>query len=112
MEREYKIEDDLPLMESISHFAHIACKEELVYKFIEILKRIEMSDVVYLQDLTFIEKEFKCPTRNQLVKGSVYYLGCEIIKKTELNRFLGVSKRNNVVKLSFNKLRNAINALW
>jgi hypothetical protein len=71
-----------------------------------------MSDIVYLQDLIFIEKEFNCPIRDQLVKGSGYYLGYEITKKTELNRFLGASRRNNIAKLSFNKLRNAINALW
>ena len=112
MEREYEIEDDLPLMASINHFAQIANNRERIYKFIETLRRIEIRDVVYLQDLIFIENEFKCPIREKRVKGSEYYLGYRITKKAELNRFLGVSRRNHVAKLSFTKLRNAINALW
>lgn len=112
MEKEYILEEDLPLMQSIDHFAKLANKEDYKYKFIEILKQIESNDIVYLKDLMLIEKEFKCPIRDQLVKGSGFYLGCEITKKSELNRFLGSPRGKNVNKLSFNRLRNAIVALY
>lgn len=112
MENEYKLEDDLPLMESINHFVALSGKEDYKYKFIEILKRIEYEEVVYSEDLTLIEKEFKCPIRDQLVKYSRVYLGCDITKKSELNRFLGPpNKKSKVNKLSFNRLRSAINGL-
>jgi len=113
MDENYKIETDIPLMQSIDHFAKLANKEDYKYKFIEIMKRIEYEDVVFLNDLKLLENEFKCPIRIQLVKGSIYYLGAEITKITELNRFLGRGRgKSKSYKLDFNRLRNAINAIW
>ena len=51
MEDKYKIENDYPLMESINHYAKISNREDYKYKFIEIMKRIEAEDIVFLSDL-------------------------------------------------------------
>ena len=40
---EYTIENDYPLMESINHYAKISNNDDYRYKFIEIMKRIELS---------------------------------------------------------------------
>lgn len=111
MEKEYKLEEDLSLMDSIDHFAKTANNENYKYKFKEIMKRIEYEDSVFLSDLMLLEKEFNCEIRKQLIKGSEFYLGVEINKLSELNRFLGDSK-NKTYKLTFNTLRKAIIALW
>ncbi|MCE5174721.1 MAG: hypothetical protein ABFC90_09825 [Bacteroidales bacterium] len=113
MNKEYRIEDDCPLMLSIDHFAKLANNENYMHKFIEIMKRIEYEDYVFLKDLILLEKEFSCPIRTQLVKGSGFYLGVEINKISELNRYLGRgSGKTKAYKLTFNALRNAINAIW
>ena len=111
MEDKYKIENDYPLMESINHYAKISNREDYKYKFIEIMKRIEAEDIVFLSDLKLLEKEFNCPIRAQLVKGSGYYLGEQITQISEINRFLGrrIGKYKDY-KLDFNHFRNAINA--
>ena len=88
---EYTIENDYPLMESINHYAKISNNDDYKYKFIEIMKRIETEDVVFLSDLLLLETEFKCPIRVQL------------------GRRIG---KNRDRKLDFNHLRNAINATW
>lgn len=113
MEEKYILEDDYPLTESINHYAKLSNKENYKYKFIEIMKRIASEDIVYLADLRLIEKEFNCPIRAQLIKGSGWYLGIEISKISEINCFLGrrIGKYKNY-KLGFNRLRNAINATW
>lgn len=112
MDENYKIETDIPSMQSIEHFAKIANKEDYKYKFIEIMKRIEYEDIVFPYDFKILEKEFNCPIRAQLVKGSIYYLGTEITKVSELNCFLGrVRGKSKTYKLDFNRLRNAINAI-
>ena len=109
MEREYKIEDDYPMMETIDHYAKISNNEDYKYKFIEIIKRIEVEDVVFLSDLKLLETEFKCPIRDRLVRGSGYYLGEQITHISEINRFLGrrIGKYKDC-KLGFNRFRNAI----
>ena len=110
---EYTIENDSPLMESINHYAKISNNDDYRYKFIEIMKRIEAEDVVFLSDLLLLETEFKCPIRVQLVKGSVFYLREQISRISEVNRFLGRRiGKNRDRKLDFNHLRNAINATW
>lgn len=76
-------------MESINHYAKISNNDDYKYKFIEIMKRIETEDVVFLSDLLLLETEFKCPIRVQLVKGSVFYLREQISRISEVNRFLG-----------------------
>lgn len=109
MEDEYQIENDYPMMESINYYAKISNNENYKYKFIEIIKRIAVEDIVFLSDLKLLEKEFKCPIRERLVKGSVFYLGEQITQISELNRFLGrkIGKYKNC-KLGFNRFRNAI----
>ena len=110
---EYTIENDYPLMESINHYAKISNNDDYRYKFIEIMKRIEAEDVVFLSDLLLLETEFKCPIRVQLVKGSVFYSREQISRISEVNRFLGRRiGKNRDRKLDFNHLRNAINATW
>lgn len=111
MGEEYEIEDDYPLMESINYYAKISNHENYKYKFIEIMKRIEAENIVFLADLKLLETEFKCPIRAQLVKGSGFYLGEQITQISEVNRFLGrrIGKYKDC-KLGFNRLRNAINA--
>nr|WP_320058205.1 hypothetical protein [uncultured Bacteroides sp.] len=113
MSEEYIFEDDYPLTESINHYAKLSNNEDYKYKFIEIMQRIASEEVVYIADLKLLEKEFKCPIRAQLTKGSGCYLGVEISKLSELNRFLGrrIGKYKDC-KLGFNRLRNAINATW
>ena len=81
---EYTIENDYPLMESINHYAKISNNDDYRYKFIEIMKRIEAEDVVFLSDLLLLETEFKCPIRVQLVKGSVFYLREQISRISEV----------------------------
>ena len=113
MDKEYNIEDDCPLMMSIDHFVKLSNNENYKYKFIEIMRRVEYEDVVFLTDLILLEKEFNCPIRAELIKGSEYYFGVEISKKSELNRFLGRGRgKTKAYKLTFNVLRNAINATW
>lgn len=113
MKEEYIMENDYPLMESINHYVKIANNEDYKYKFIEIMKRIEAEDIVFLSDLKLLEKEFKCPIRVQLLKGSGWYLGQQITQISEVNRFLGrrIGKYKDC-KLGFNGFRNAINATW
>lgn len=113
MEREYILEDDYPLTESIKHYAKISNREDYKYKFIEIMNRMASEDIVYLADLKLIEKEFKCPVRKQIVRGSVWYLGCEINNITELNRSFGERRGKwKNYKIGFNTIRSAINATW
>ena len=113
MDQGYKLEDDSSLMASINHFAKLANNESYKYKFIEIMNQMEHEDVIFLPHLIFLEKEFNCPIRDQLVKGSGFYLGVEISKTSELNRFLGRGRgKTKAYKLTFNTLRKAINAMW
>lgn len=109
MEDEYQIENDYPMMETINHYAKVSNNENYKYKFIEIIKRIAVEDIVFLSDIKLLEKEFKCPIRAQLVKGSSYYLGEQITHISEVNRFLGrrIGKYKDC-KLGFNRFRNAI----
>ena len=79
MTEEYILEEDYPLMESINHYARLANKEDYKYKFIEIMKRIEHDDVVFLADLKLLEKEFKCPIRTQILKAPKVYLGIGVV---------------------------------
>ena len=58
MTEEYILEEDYPLMESINHYARLANKEDYKYKFIEIMKRIEHDDVVFLGLLDVVRKAF------------------------------------------------------
>ena len=58
MTEEYILEEDYPLMESINHYARLANKEDYKYKFIEIMKRIEHDDVVFLGLLDIVGKAF------------------------------------------------------
>ena len=112
MTEEYILEEDYPLMESINHYARLANKEDYKYKFIEIMKRIEHDDVVFLADLKLLEKEFKCPIRTQILKAPKVYLGIGVVginRISDINNFLGKCKG---CKLDFNGLRNAINATW
>lgn len=77
------------------------------------MNRMASEDIVYLADLKFLEKEFKCPIRKQLIKGAGWYLGCEISNVTELNRFLGDRRGKwKDYKIGFNTIRSAINATW
>lgn len=109
MEDEYVVENDYPMMESINHYAKISNNENYKYKFIEIVKRIAVEDIVFLSDLKLLEKEFKCPIRDRLVKGSGYYLGEQITHISEINRFLGRRiGKYRYCKLGFNRFRNAI----
>lgn len=112
MGNEYIIENDYPLMESINYYAKTSNREDYKYKFIEMIKRIEAEDIVFLSDLKLLEKEFKCPIRKQLIKGSGYYLGEQITQISELNRFLGrrIGKYKGC-KLDFERFRKAICAL-
>lgn len=109
MDDEYQVENDYPMMESINYYAKISNNENYKYKFIEIIKRIAVEDIVFLSDLKLLEKEFKCPIRERLVKGAGFYLGEQITQISEINRFLGrrIGKYKNC-KLGFNRLRNAI----
>lgn len=112
MEEEYILEEDYSLMESINHYAHLANKEDYKYKFIEIIKRIEHDDVVFLADLKLLEKEFKCPIRTQILKAPTVYLGIGVVginSISDINHFLGKGKG---CKLDFNGLRKAINSTW
>lgn len=112
MTEEYILEEDYPLMESINHYARLANKEDYKYKFIEIMKRIEQDDVVFLADLKVLEKEFKCPVRTQILKAPKVYLGIGVVginSISDINLFLGKGKE---YKLDFNGLRKAINATW
>ena len=113
MTNEYQIENDITLMQSIDHFAKLANNENSKYKFIEIMKRIESDDIVFIDDLKLLETEFNCPIRKQLVKASGYYLGIEISKISELNKYCGNGKgRSKAFKLTYNALVKAINALY
>ena len=58
MTEEYILEEDYPLMESINHYARLANKEDYKYKFIEIMKRIEHDDVVFLGLLDVMQQAF------------------------------------------------------
>lgn len=107
---EYDLENDFPLMKAIEYFVKLSNNENYKYKFIEIIKRIAYEDIVFLSDLMLLEKEFKCPIRKQLIKGSSFYLGSEIKTLAGLNRYLGEGNVKSE-KLCFNRLRNAIVAL-
>lgn len=112
MEEVYILEEDYPLMASINHYTHLANKEDYKYKFIEIMKRIEQDDVVFLADLKLLEKELKCPVRTQMLKAPKVYLGIGVVginSISDINHFLGKGKG---YKLDFNGLRKAINATW
>lgn len=110
---EYILEDDYPLIESINYYSKISNKEDYKYKFIEIMNRMASEDIVYLADLKFLEKEFKCPIRKQLIKGAGWYLGCEISNMAELNRFFGERRGKwKDYKIGFDTIRKAINATW
>lgn len=109
MEDTYQIENDYLMMESINHYAKISNNENYKYKFIEIIKRIAVEDVVFLSDIKLLEKEFKCPIRNRLVEGSVLYLEEQITRISEINRFLGrrIGKYKDY-KIGFTQFRNVI----
>ena len=74
---------------------------------------MEHEDVVFIPHLNLLEKEFNCQIRDQLVKGSGFYLGVVISKTSKLKRFLGRGRGEaKAYKLTFNTLRKAINAMW
>ena len=109
MEDEYQIENDYLMMDSINHYAKISNNENYKYKFIEIVKRVAVENIVYLSDIELLEKEFKCPIRYRIVKGSGFFLKEQITKISEINRFLGRrTGKYKDCKIGFNHFRNAI----
>lgn|SRR5574344_915027 len=113
MSEYYNINNDYPMMSTIDHFVKLSNKDDYKYKFIEIVKRIENSDCVFLQDLKLLEKEFKCPIIKALIKGSGYYLNEEISSEKELNRYLGNRYgKYKSKKLDFEMFRKALCGLW
>lgn len=112
MEEEYQIENDSNLMGSINHYVKISNNESRKFKFVELMKRVKLEDVVFIKDLKLIEREFNCPIIAKLIIGSEIYLGEQIARFSEINRFLGKrTGRYKDCKLDFDHLRKAIIAM-
>jgi hypothetical protein len=102
-----EIEDDTLLMQAIDYYAKLSRQENYTYKFIEIMKNSQKDDVVYIKDVQLLEKIFRCPIRQTLIKLSAYYLGTEITSFSECNRFLGHGKKG-AYKINYQTLRSVI----
>lgn len=114
MEEEYSIENDPNLMEAINHFAKESQNESYKYKFIEIMREMQHTNVVSMKNLNIIDKKFKCPIIDKIIKASDLYLGVEINNKEELKHYIGGEGRgkSKTYKLDFDNLRKAIISMW